>query len=222
MLDDIRIYSRLLTATDVAQLAGADPIRPLLAKPAEKRTPKETELLRGHFLNNEFQPYKRVVAGINSLNQRKAELSKPISTVMVMKDVPKPRMTYVLDRGNYASPKKDKPVQPGTPSFLPRLSNAPKNRLGLARWIVDPSHPLTARVTVNRFWQMLFGTGLVKTAEDFGVQGEWPSHPALLDWLAVDFVESGWDVKRTNQTSRHVCHVSSVVASYCRIVWPRP
>jgi len=114
-----------------------------------------------------------------------------------MQDVPKMRMTYILDRGNYASPKKDQAVQPGVPAvLLPLAKNAPPNRLGMAQWLVQPGHPLTSRVTVNRYWYMLFGTGIVKTVEDFGAQGDWPSHPDLLDWLAVDFVQGGWDVKR--------------------------
>jgi hypothetical protein len=114
---------------------------------------------------------------------------------MVMADLPKPRDTFVLIRGAYD--KKGEKVTAGVPAAFPPLPNeAPLNRLGLAQWLTDPQHPLTARVAVNRFWQQYFGRGLVKTSEDFGLQGEWPSHPDLLDWLAVEFIESGWDVKR--------------------------
>jgi hypothetical protein len=117
---------------------------------------------------------------------------------MVMKDVASPRMTYILNRGQYDQPLKDQRVEPGVPAALPALpEGAPKNRLTMARWLFDPAHPLTARVAVNRYWYMLFGTGIVKTVEDFGSQGEWPSHPALLDWLAADFAENGWNIKRS-------------------------
>jgi hypothetical protein len=112
-----------------------------------------------------------------------------------MAELPKPRDTFVLIRGQYD--KKGEKVTAAVPAALGTLpKDAPSNRLGLAKWLVDPNHPLTARVTVNRVWQQFFGTGLVKTAEDFGAQGQWPSHPELLDWLARDFIESGWDVKR--------------------------
>jgi len=115
--------------------------------------------------------------------------------VMVMANKPETdhRETYILDKGLYNQPK-DR-VTAGTPAFLPPLNEAKPNRLALARWLVAPEHPLTARVTVNRIWQTFFGTGLVKTTEDLGIQGEKPSHPELLDWLAVEFVESGWDTK---------------------------
>ena len=125
------------------------------------------------------------------------ELDKPVTTVMVMSDVGTMRPTYILERGNYASPMKDREVKMGVPAALPPLpEGAPANRLGLAQWLVRKDHPLTARVAVNRYWYMLFGQGIVRTLEDFGAQGEWPSHPDLLDWLAVDFVESGWNIKR--------------------------
>ncbi|HEX6987439.1 MAG TPA: DUF1549 and DUF1553 domain-containing protein, partial [Planctomycetaceae bacterium] len=128
------------------------------------------------------------------LKERRRKLLDESLTTMVMRDLETPRETFVLERGNYASP--GEKVTPGTPAALPAPSaDAPPNRLGLARWIVDPGNPLTARVAVNRFWQTYFGTGLVATPEDFGTRGGLPSHPELLDWLATEFVRSGWDVK---------------------------
>src|SRR5207244_4341802 len=145
---------------------------------------------------------------LDARKKEKQELERAIPTAMVMQEMPQPRDTFILTRGQYD--KKGEKVMAGTPASLPPLpKDAPRNRLGLAKWLVDPNHPLTARVTVNRYWQMLFGTGLVKTAEDFGSQGEWPSHPELLDWLATEFVPPspqpsplggegrarGWDVR---------------------------
>jgi hypothetical protein len=117
------------------------------------------------------------------------------TTAMVMQELATPRETFVLARGQYDQP--GERVEPGVPVFLPALAEgAPASRLGLAEWLVDGRHPLTARVAVNRHWRYVFGEGLVRTVEDFGVRGEGPSHPELLDWLAVEFVESAWDVKR--------------------------
>ena len=114
---------------------------------------------------------------------------------MVMRDRAKPRETFVLVKGAYDNHAQK--VTHGVPAFLPKLPTAaPANRLTLAQWLVSPEHPLTTRVSVNRIWQTLFGIGLVKTVEDFGVQGDQPSHPDLLDWLAVELRESGWDVKK--------------------------
>ena len=112
-----------------------------------------------------------------------------------MKDADTVRKTFLLDRGNYDAPTVE--VHPATPeAILPFPEDYEKNRLGLSKWLFDKRNPLTARVFVNRMWQEFFGRGLVKTSADFGMQGELPSHPALLDWLAVDFRENGWDIKR--------------------------
>jgi hypothetical protein len=128
--------------------------------------------------------------------KEKAEYEKRVPSVMVMEDTKTPRETFVLKRGRYDQPDKEQKVEPGVASCLPPLPpDAPRNRLGLAKWLVDPKNPLTARVTVNRYWQHYFGAGLVRTTENFGVQGDLPSHPDLLDWLATEFVRTGWDVK---------------------------
>jgi hypothetical protein len=135
-----------------------------------------------------------VHAELKVLRKQKEDLDKLIPTAMVMAEMPKPRETFVLARGDYRN--QTEKVQPGVPAMLPPLpAEAPLNRLTLARWLVQPDHPLTSRVAVNRFWQMYFGVGIVKTQEDFGVQGEAPSHPELLDWLATEFVRTGWDVR---------------------------
>ena len=133
-------------------------------------------------------------AADRALDREREALERTFPTVMVMAESPKPKDTFLLIRGAYDKP--GERVEPGVPEVLnPLPSDAPNNRLGLAKWLVDPANPLTARVTVNRFWQMYFGAGLVKTTEDFGVQGDWPSHPDLLDWLATEFIRTGWDVK---------------------------
>ncbi|MGP0062421.1 MAG: DUF1553 domain-containing protein, partial [Isosphaeraceae bacterium] len=133
---------------------------------------------------------------LEKLNKARAEYEKTIPSVMVMEDMATPRPTYVLKRGQYDQPDKNRKVEPGTPSSLPRPTPDPHpNRLGLARWLVSPENPLTARVEVNRIWQHHFGQGLVKTAENFGVQGDPPTHPELLDWLATELVRTGWDIK---------------------------
>jgi hypothetical protein len=123
---------------------------------------------------------------------------------MVMEELPQPRATFVLQRGRYDLPDSSQQVTPETPAVLPPFpSDAPRNRLGLARWVLDRSNPLAARVVVNRLWQQFFGLGLVKTPDNFGVQSEPPSHPELLDWLAVEFIESGWNLQ----------HVQRLIAS---------
>jgi hypothetical protein len=132
---------------------------------------------------------------IASLDREEAAIKARGTVAHVWQEKPGEAMAYVLFRGEYD--KRRDPVKPDTPKSLPPMpADLPKNRLGLAQWLLRPEHPLTARVTVNRFWQEIFGTGIVKTAGDFGVAGELPSHPELLDWLAVEFRESGWDIRK--------------------------
>ncbi len=134
--------------------------------------------------------------GIAKLEKRLAEIDREIPRSMVMQELAQPRPTFVLKRGQYDQPDETRPVAPRVPAALGALpAGAPRNRLGLAEWLVAPENPLTARVAANRLWESLFGTGLVRTSEDFGFQSEWPSHPELLDWLAVELRESGWDLR---------------------------
>jgi hypothetical protein len=137
---------------------------------------------------------REVVAERRVAQTLKSELDGQVATTLVMEEREEPRGAYVLNRGAYDD--QGEQVQPGVPGIFPSLpDDAPSNRLALARWLVDPEHPLTARVTVNRLWQQVFGQGIVRTTEDFGSQGEPPTHPELLDWLASDFVANGWDIK---------------------------
>ncbi|HEV2492840.1 MAG TPA: DUF1553 domain-containing protein [Terriglobia bacterium] len=151
--------------------------------------------LSEYFLTFEApEQYRKLYAQLKELRLKKGKLEQSIPTTMVMTEMKKPRDAYILGRGQYDNP--GERVTPGVPAFLPPLPpGAPLNRLTLAKWIVDPGNPLTARVAVNHFWQSYFGIGIVKTAEDFGSQGEPPSHPELLDWLATEFIRTGWNVK---------------------------
>ncbi len=147
----------------------------------------------------EPQDYGKALTDLVKAMETRDELNKSLPRVMVMEDMAKPRDTFMLVRGTY-NKLGDKTTAAFPAALLPNSKLSPTNRLDLARWLVSPENPLTARVTVNRFWQQLFGTGLVKTSEDFGVQGEKPSHPELLDWLATEFIRTGWDVKQLVRT----------------------
>ncbi len=134
---------------------------------------------------------------VDQLMLQTGEIRAKVAKTMVMKELATPRETFVLSRGQYDQPDKTRPVNRHVPAALGKLPDgAPANRLGLAQWVVSPENPLAARIAMNRMWEMIFGAGLVRTSEDFGYQGEWPSHPELLDWLASDFREHGWDMRR--------------------------
>ena len=170
------------------------PVDDIVLIPHEQRTPAQVKTLRDYYLETHDAKYKSILAERTKVRRQRDGVIHGISSTMVMQDMAQPRPTYVLKRGQYDQ--HDVQVQPGVPSALPPLpERAPHNRLGLALWLASPDHPLTSRVTVNRYWQMYFGTGIVKTAENFGAGGELPSHPQLLDWLALRFVESNWNIK---------------------------
>ena len=194
-IDDMRVYGRVLEPGQIANLATHDPARVIISGVLGKRAAAEAAEVREYFLTHAApEALRKAQAELKALNKEKEDFEKGVPTAMVMADMEKPRETFVLARGDYRNPTEK--VQPGVPAMLPPLpKDAPPNRLTLARWLVDPNHPLTARVAVNRFWQMYFGGGIVKTQEDFGVQGELPVHPELLDWLATEFVRTGWDVR---------------------------
>jgi hypothetical protein len=195
LIGGVHLYSSVLPDEEIAALADADSLTTLAAKKPASRSTVENDILRWSFLEMAAPSrYRDVWGKLASVRAEREKLERTFPTVMVMQDVPQRRETHLLVRGAY-----DKPgelVQPGVPAVLnPLPAGAPNNRLGFAEWVVDPANPLLSRVTVNRFWQMYFGTGIVKTVEDFGSQGEYPSHPELLDWLATEFVRDGWNVK---------------------------
>ena len=201
-VDELRIYNRALSEAEIQRLGG-DPIKGILATPAAQRTQEQKMALLEHFLSSQDQEYQKLVSAHSKLlSEESAIKGQKATSVMVMQDnaANKTRKTYILDRGAYDQPIKEGPdavVNPGVPAALPSLTEgAASNRLGLAQWLTSGKNPLTARVAVNRYWALLFGRGLVKSVDDLGNQGSPPSNPELLDWLAVDFVESGWNVKR--------------------------
>ncbi len=182
LMDEVKLFDRELTAIEMASLGGLD------KKSFSESSSKEYYLAReklGIDLRNE----------IRDLRKKKITILGDVQEVMVMEDMPEPRQTYLLSRGIYNEYADE--VQPSTPeNVLPFPEEYPQNRLGLAKWLVNNENPLTSRVIINRYWQMIFGTGIVKTSGDFGIQGDLPTHPELLDWLAYEFMESDWDLRR--------------------------
>ncbi|MDA7657936.1 DUF1553 domain-containing protein, partial [Verrucomicrobia bacterium] len=168
----------------------------IVEKAPDAREPKQADQLRGHFRSKVSDDPALIAANeeLKKLRENRAAVDRDIPLTLVWKERKEPRKSFLLTRGEYDQ--KGDEVTRQTPAVLPPLPEGVSNdRLGLALWLTDSSHPLTARVAVNRFWQQLFGVGLVKTSEDFGSQGDPPSHPGLLDWLAASFRENDWDVK---------------------------
>ena len=198
-IDEIGLYHRVLNRKDVEKLSKVDSLSPLFAKPLDALANAQRTLLHDEYLNRFDKEYKNLLAARNNKQNALNNVRKNKITSMVMGDNPpnKMRDTYLLVRGQYSSPDKSKVIQANTPDFLhPMKTESEKNRLGLAKWLTDKENPLTPRVTVNRYWQTIFGRGLCDTPSDFGSQGKWPTHPGLINWLAADFLESDWDVKK--------------------------
>lgn len=194
-LQEVRIYNRTLTPREVEGLAKSNKAATILKKPVDKRSDAEKTELYDWWLGSLDQPYQQISKKLGELAKEESGLRSRGTLTHVMQEKPGDATAYILFRGDYD--KRRDSVKADTPKFLPPIKKmgAIANRIELAKWLLQPEHPLTARVTVNRFWQELFGTGIVRTSGDFGVAGELPSHPEMLDWLAVEFREKGWDIR---------------------------
>ena len=194
LIDEFRFWSREVSPLEIKQSFDGESLTGLLAKSVDALTEEERLALRGYFFSSEYAEYE---AALDSLTQARVEwntLMDSIPAIAAMEEMNPPKKAYILERGAYDSHGEE--VTGDSPGFLPAMDpSLPKNRLGFAEWLADSGNPLPSRVTVNRYWQTIFGQGLVATTEDFGNQGTQPTHPELLDWLSRDFMNSGWNLK---------------------------
>ena len=194
-IDDFRVFNRRLTELEVRHLFDQHSLTDALSATFEDLPPEQQSLLVEYAAVTADIEMQNRLGNLETARSAYAKLQDGLQEIMVMAERENPRPAYLLARGSYDAPADE--VQSETPNWLPPMSRLmPGNRMGLAQWLTSAQHPLTARVAVNRLWQILFGNGLVRTPEDFGSQGMTPTHPLLLDWLAADFLESGWDIKR--------------------------
>lgn len=194
LVDEVLVYDRELTAIEALQLGASEAAKRLIAQSPDQLNVGDQALLKDHYLSTSSSVLQQKQKDLQEARANLYHEMEDIQEIMVMKEMETPRQTYILERGLYDAYGEE--VFPAVPNnLLPWPDTLPKNRLGLAKWLTHPDHPLTARVAVNRYWQNYFGQGIVRTSEDFGNQGELPSHPELLDWLALWFMDSDWDVK---------------------------
>ncbi len=194
IVDDIRVYNRVLSDIEILKLSESENFKTMLAKSSADLIPDEKDQLKQYYSQVVSKKANTELRRLAKLRKAYADSVEALQEVMVMKETQQPVQAYLLERGVYDA--KGEKVFPNTPeNVLPMPKDYEANRLGFSKWLFHEDHPLTARVAVNRLWQQFFGRGLVKTSEDFGNQGEMPSHPKLLDWLALEFKNSGWDIK---------------------------
>ncbi len=193
---EFRVLTREADAREAELLSLSSQIAAASKKSANELTEAEKDALRTFYFYERDPAARETVTRLRQIDLDRRAIAGRGATTLVMRERSDAKpVAHILNRGQYDQPGAE--VQPNVPSVLPPMSaSLPRNRLGLAKWLVDPANPLTARVTVNRYWQEVFGTGIVKTTEDFGSQGEPAVNPELLDWLAVEFRESGWDIKK--------------------------
>ncbi len=194
IVDDIVVFDKTLNPFQVGQIGNPKNTRSLLSKNKHDLNAKDKKVLTEYFISQNSRDYATALNDLNQTRKVQVDSAERIQEIMVMKEMTTPRETFILERGLYDQ--YGEQVYPNTPENIFAFPDSlAKNRLGLAQWVTSNDNPLTARVAVNRYWKNIFGNGIVRTVEDFGNQGELPSHPALLDWLAIEFMESGWDVK---------------------------
>lgn len=195
LVDELRIVQRCLTDSEVDQWFHSEQIRGIIEKTADTRSGRDAETLLDYYIDRHAEPTVQHARELAKTTQRAAQMFREsLPTTLVMEELPEPRAAHVLQRGQYDQP--GAAVEPGIPAMFTNWpDDAPRNRLGFARWLVSHDNPLTARLAVNRFWKQCFGEGLVRTMNDLGTQGDLPTHPDLLDWLAADFRDSGWNIK---------------------------
>jgi len=195
LADELQVFERHLSPIEVAQMADGSSLTTALGAPIEQLTPEGRDQLREYFVSIAHKESREQLAKVTELRNERSKAVESVQEIMVMREADKPRQTYLLHRGAYDARRDAVEAAPPGILTIPGQEET-TNRLDLARWLTSSRHPLTARVAVNHFWQIMFGHGLVRTPEDFGSQGNPPTHPGLLDWLALDFMDHGWDVKR--------------------------
>lgn len=198
-VDDFRVFDRAITPLEAAQLAGKSDLADAWSAEPSKLSGSQRSGLLDYFVANVCEPATKLRNELHTLRKQEMAIVEPIPEAMVMQEMASPKPAYVLKRGAYDA--RAERVWANTPAVLPAFpKDQPRNRLGLTRWLFEDENPLVARVTANRMWQQMFGSGIVLTSDNFGSQGAPPTHPELLDWLACELRDSGWDVKKLLKT----------------------